>query len=108
VVILAAISFSPGEIFLELIICTYTSIGILSFMVIALLALGLWTRKLPYLSRTKDTLGGVISYICGSRILVNFEGGKDSEVDNWRGELPDLARSILMERISRLMENLNG
>jgi len=41
-------------------------------------------------------------------MLVDLEGAKDSEVDNWRGELPDLARSILMQRISRLMENLNG
>jgi hypothetical protein len=49
VVILAAISFSPGEIFLEIIICTYTSIGILNLMVIVLVSLVFWRRQLPYL-----------------------------------------------------------
>jgi hypothetical protein len=39
VVILAAIPYSPGEIFLELIICTYISIGILSLKVIVLVSL---------------------------------------------------------------------
>ena len=108
VVVLAATPFSPGEIFLKLIICAYTSTGILSLMVIVLVSLVFWRKHLQYLSRTPDTLGGVMSYICGSRMLVDLEGAKDSEVDNWRGELPDLARSILMQRISRLMENLNG
>ena len=99
-VILQAIPYSPGEIFLELIICAYTSTGILSLMVIVLVSLVFWRKHLQYLSRTPDTLGGVMSYICGSRMLVDFEGAKDSEIDNnWRGESPDLARSILMESI---------
>lgn len=29
---------------------------------------------MPYLPRTPDTLGGVISYICNSRMLGDFDG----------------------------------
>jgi hypothetical protein len=73
VVVLAAIPYSPGEIFLELFICTYTSIGILSLMVIVLVGLMFWRSRLPYLPRTPDTLGGVISYLCASRMLDDFD-----------------------------------
>ncbi len=74
VVVLAAIPYSPGEIFLKLFICTYTSIGILSLMMIVLIGSVFWRRQLPYLPGTPDTLGGVISYICASRMLGDFEG----------------------------------
>jgi len=47
VVVLAATPFSPGEIFLKLIICAYTSIGILSLMVNVLVSLVSWRKQLP-------------------------------------------------------------
>jgi hypothetical protein len=77
VVVLAAIPYSPGKIFLELLICTYTSIGILSLMVIVLISLVFWRRKLPYLPRMPDTLGGVISYLCDSHMLDDFDECKE-------------------------------
>jgi len=73
VVVLAAIPFSPGEIFLELIVCSYASFGILSLMLLVLFCLVFWRRQLPYLPRPPDTLGGVISYICASRMLTDFD-----------------------------------
>ena len=73
VVVLAAIPYSPGEIFLELIVCSYTSIGILSLMFLVLISLVFWKRRLPYLPRPPDTLGSVISYICASRMLADFD-----------------------------------
>jgi hypothetical protein len=73
VVFLAAIPYTPGEIFLELLVCTYTSIGILSIMLLVLGGLLFWRRRLPYLPRAPDTLGGVISYLCDSHMLYNFD-----------------------------------
>jgi hypothetical protein len=73
VVFLAAIPYTPGEIFLELLVCTYTSIGILSMMLLVLGGLLFWRRRLPYLPRAPDTLGGVISYLCDSHMLYNFD-----------------------------------
>jgi len=74
VVVLAAIPYSPGEIFLELILCTYTSVGILSVTLLVLISLVFWRRQLPYLPCPPDTLGGVITYLCDSRMLDNFDG----------------------------------
>ncbi|KAE9364165.1 hypothetical protein N431DRAFT_563555 [Stipitochalara longipes BDJ] len=85
VVVLAAIPYSPGEIFLELIVCTYTSVAILSVMLLVMVILVFWRRQLPYLPRPPDTLGGVISYLCDSRMLYNFDqctGLEDRELRN--------------------------
>jgi len=73
VVVLAAVPYSPGQIFLELIICTYISIGILSVTLLVLISLVFWRRQLPYLPCPPDTLGGVITYLCNSRMLDNID-----------------------------------
>ena len=90
VVVLAAIPYSPGEIFFEFITCTYTSIGILSGMLLVLICLVFWRRQLPYVPRPPDTLGGVISYICDSRMLDTFDG------------YTELGNGEMARRISRL------
>jgi hypothetical protein len=81
VVVLAAVPYTPGEILLEFFVCTYMSIGILSLMVIVLVGLVFWRRQLPYLPAAPDTLGGVISYLCSSRLLDKFDG--HAELGNW-------------------------
>ena len=95
VVVLAAIPYSPGEIFLELILCTYISIGILSVMLLVLISLVFWKRHLPYLPRPPDTLGGVISYLCNSRMIDNFDG------------CTGVGNGELEKRISRLGKKYN-
>jgi hypothetical protein len=43
-------------------------------MVIAVIALIIWKRRLPYLPRAPDTVAAVLSYISDSRMLGDFEG----------------------------------
>jgi hypothetical protein len=74
IVTLARISFSPGEIYLELLVTSYMSIGILGIMVLELIGLFFWQRRLPHMPRAPDTLAGVISYVCDSQMAENFEG----------------------------------
>lgn len=74
IVTLARIPFSPGEIYLELLVASYMSMGILGIMVLVLVGLFFWRRGLPYMPRSPDTLAGAISYICDSQMVENFEG----------------------------------
>jgi len=71
---LAVIPYSPNEIYLELLICAYTSMAILSLMVLVILGLLFWKRKLRDMPRKPDTLAGVMSYLCDSHLLMDFEG----------------------------------
>jgi hypothetical protein len=64
----AVIPFSPGRVWIEFLISTYTCIGILSLMVLAVLGLFLWEQRLE-MPRKPDTLAGVMSYLCGRRLL---------------------------------------
>jgi hypothetical protein len=87
---LAVIPFSPTEIYLELLICAYTSIAILSLMILVVVGLLFWKRKLRDMPRKADTLAGVMSYLCDSHMLVDFEGcevgdGKEMEKRIGRG-----------------------
>jgi hypothetical protein len=71
--ILVVIPYSPGEIFLELIICTWNKYWNPQPHGDCTGRLGLLEEAVAILTPTPDTLVGVISYICGSRILVDFE-----------------------------------
>jgi hypothetical protein len=85
IVSLAGVPYSPGQIWLELLICSYTSMAILGIMVLSIIALLVWRRKSPDLPRAPDTLLGVISYIADSKMLDDFEGTevlKDKDIEN--------------------------
>ena len=75
IVMLSGVPFSPGQIYMELLVCSYTSMAILALMVVAIIALLLrrWRGGLN-LPRTPDTLAAVMSYICASQMLDDFEG----------------------------------
>jgi hypothetical protein len=71
---LAGIPYSPNEIYVELFICAYSSMGILSLMVLVLIVFLFWKWKLKEMPRKPDSLAGVISYLCDSFFLLDFEG----------------------------------
>ncbi|KUJ23940.1 uncharacterized protein LY89DRAFT_662720 [Mollisia scopiformis] len=70
---LAIIPYSPNEIYLELLICAYTSMAILGIMVLVVVGLLFWKLKLKDMPRKPDTLAGVMSYLCDSHFLADFE-----------------------------------
>jgi hypothetical protein len=47
--------------------------AILSLMVLVIMGLLFWKRKLKDMPRKPDTLAGVMSYLCDSHFLVDFE-----------------------------------
>ena len=79
VVSLAGVPYSPGQIWMELIVCSYLSMAVLGVMIIATLALLVWRRRSPDLPRAPDTLLGVISYLADSNMLEDFEGLENVE-----------------------------
>jgi hypothetical protein len=74
IIFLAVVPYSAGEVFLELLIACYVSMAVLSLMVIAVIALIIWKRRLPDLPLAPDTVAAVLSYISDSRMLSDFEG----------------------------------
>lgn len=79
VISLAGVPYSPGQIWMELIVCSYLSMVVLGTMIIAVITLLVWRRKSPDLPRAPDTLLGVISYLADSNMLGDFDGLENVE-----------------------------
>ena len=70
---LSGVPFNPGQIPLELHVCSFTSIAILAVMVVVLIILAIWRWRSPYLPRRPNTIAALISYICASKFVDNME-----------------------------------
>jgi hypothetical protein len=75
VIFAAIIPYSPGQVWLEYLISTYTCISIMSLMIVAIIILSIWGRRLRML-RKPDTLAGVMSYLYASRLLNDMHGAE--------------------------------
>jgi len=73
IITVSGIPYSEGELWTQMLVCTYLSIGILSLMLLTLPMLAWWKTKLPVLPRQPDTVGAVISYVFASRAVQEWE-----------------------------------
>jgi len=85
IIFLGVVPYESGEIFLELLVASFVSMGVLGIMVLGIVALFLWKRRLPDLPRAPNTIAAVVSYVADSRMLDDFEGCEyldDRELSN--------------------------
>jgi hypothetical protein len=73
IITLAAVPFSAGETYAAYHVSSYISITILVIMLGALVGVFVWRRGNPRLPREPNTLAGVWSYLCASRMRGAFE-----------------------------------
>src|SRR4051812_31136570 len=64
VITLSGVPFNPGQIYLELLICSYASMAILALMIGAMGTVIWWKWRLPVLPRKPETVAAVMSYLC--------------------------------------------
>jgi Protein of unknown function (DUF3433) len=74
IIVSGAVPFSAGEIYLELLVCSYVTMAILAIMIITIVAVIIWRRKTPYMPREPDTVAGVLSYVADSKLLSELDG----------------------------------
>lgn len=71
---LAGMPYRPGQAQGEFIFWSCISLFILILMVIQLLLVVYWRRKLPLLYRAPDTIASVMAYVAGTGMARDFEG----------------------------------
>jgi len=81
IVTLASVPFSAGETYGAYRVSSYISIAILVTMLGALASVFIWRRGNPRLPREPNTLAGVWSYLCASRMRGRFEELGDLKKD---------------------------
>ncbi|KAI9858264.1 MAG: hypothetical protein M1813_007538 [Trichoglossum hirsutum] len=81
VVMLAGVPFQAGQTWMAFLVSTYSGVGILGLMIIALIALFQWRRR-PELPRIPNTVAATLSYLCASYLREDFERlGHSTEID---------------------------
>ena len=73
-IVIAGVPYATGETWMQFSVSAYMSIAILGIMIIVV-AFVIFSRTYePRMPRTPGTLGAVMSYISGSRMLDDFQG----------------------------------
>ena len=73
IIFLGVVPFNPGQVYLELLVSCYVSMTLLSLMIIGVITMIIWKRRMPDLPRAPDTMAGVMSYVADSRMLDDFD-----------------------------------
>ncbi|KAF8851582.1 hypothetical protein BDZ45DRAFT_750541 [Acephala macrosclerotiorum] len=73
IIALAGLPYRPGQQRGEFLFWSVLSLAILTLMVIQLLIVNVWRRKLPMLTRPPDTIASVMTYVAGTGMSRDFE-----------------------------------
>lgn len=89
-VVISGIPYANGQRRIEFVVSTYMSIAILGVMIIVTVIIIILRLLEPKIPRKPTTLGAVMSYLCSSRMLDDFEGvecldeqTRDRRVRSW-------------------------
>jgi hypothetical protein len=86
VVALSGLPYRPGQVQDEFFFCGISSLVILALMLLVIAAVNIWRRYLPHLPRKPDNTASVMTYVCDSKIVDDFEGAeklKGRQRDRW-------------------------
>jgi hypothetical protein len=74
VITLSGLPYRPGQLRSEFFFCGSASIAILLTLVAVLLGVNIWRRYLPPLPRKPSSVAAVMTYVCQSSMVADFEG----------------------------------
>ena len=85
-IVISGIPYASGTTWMQYIVSAYMSLAILAIMIIVAALIIVLRIREPKIPRKPDTVGAVMSYLCASRILDEFEGmeGLDEKTRNQR------------------------
>lgn len=78
-IVVSGVPYATGQTWQQFLVSTYMSIAILGIMIIVSSVVIVSRLREPCIPRKPDTLGGVMSYLSGSRTVNDFDGleGRD-------------------------------
>jgi hypothetical protein len=74
IVALSGLPYRPGQSHGEFLFWGISSLIILTIMIIMLIVIALWRRKLPHLPRAPESIAAVMSYVAGTSMTRDFNG----------------------------------
>ncbi|CZT18315.1 uncharacterized protein RCC_04159 [Ramularia collo-cygni] len=80
---ISGVPFATGQTWMNFLVVTYISLAILGVMILTAIAVISHRKCEPKIPVVPDTLGVKMSYLVGSRMLVNFDGNAGVAGENW-------------------------
>jgi hypothetical protein len=74
IVALSGLPYRPGQQRGEFLFWGITSLAILTIMILQLIVVALWRRKLPHLPRAPESIAAVMTYVAGTSMTRDFNG----------------------------------
>jgi len=74
VVVLSGLPYRPGQLRSEFMFCGISSLTVLTIMLLTVVITNIWRRWLPRLPRKPDNVATVLTYVCRSQMVEDFEG----------------------------------
>ncbi|EMC94978.1 hypothetical protein BAUCODRAFT_149017 [Baudoinia panamericana UAMH 10762] len=100
-IVISGVPYATGETWMQFLISAYMSLVILGIMIVVVVMVIASRLQEPAMPRKPDTLGSVMSYLCGSKCLDDFEGAEwhDERTRDWRIRL--LGKSYAFRETTR-------
>lgn len=99
-IVISGIPYAPGQGWTQYVASTYISVAILGLMAVVTAVVIVMRFREPRIPRQPTTLGAVMSYLCGSKMLDDFEGiecldakMRDEQVRSW-GKKYEFAETV--------------
>ena len=73
-IVISGVPYATGQTRMQFLVSTYMSIAILGIMIIVASLVVFSRTREPRIPRKPDTLGAVLSYMSGSRMIDDFAG----------------------------------
>ncbi|KAK5116293.1 hypothetical protein LTR85_009265 [Meristemomyces frigidus] len=100
-IVISGVPYAAGQTWLQFLVSAYISIGVLSVMILVV-ALVIFSRRAePKIPRKPDTLGAVMSYMAGSRMLDDFDGLNGQGDDNRDRRVRLLRKKYVFKKMTR-------
>jgi Protein of unknown function (DUF3433) len=74
VITLSGLPYRPGQLRSEFLFCAISSLVILIAMLVIVGTVNIWRCFLPPLPRKPDSVAAVMTYVCQSHMIADFEG----------------------------------
>nr|POF25968.1 hypothetical protein CFP56_22116 [Quercus suber] len=92
-IVISGVPYATGQVRTQLLVSVYLSFAVLALMLIAVVLLIFYLRRRePPMPRRPDTLGAVMSYMSGSRMLDDFEASEQESGSERRRRLQSLGK----------------